>query len=77
MGFESAIIQGKTRDANSPGLPTIANGMDLQASIGVLLPHAIPDLEAMLAGDPAKDLDTDILNEELGRLPDKPDEHLR
>jgi len=52
--------------------------MDMQAFISVIMPHMIRQstLGATLAGEPAKDLDVDELNTELGRLPDKPDENL-
>lgn len=65
------------RDANNPSLPTIANGMDLNAVVGVMMPRTVKMLEAMHAGEPAKELDKDELNAELARLPKKPDEQLR
>lgn len=68
---------GTTRDASSRSLPTIANGMDVSALLGVIMPHAAKTLEAMRAGEPTKELDKDELNAELARLPDKPDENLR
>lgn len=72
---------GTTRDSDSPTLPTIANGMDIQAIVSVIVPHMMPQMSAnfdtMLAGEPLKDLDVDELNAELGRLPDEPDENLR
>ncbi len=68
---------GTTRDANSLPLPTIANGMDVSALAGVMMPHMSKMMEAMQAGDPPKELDKDELNAELARLPDKPDENLR
>jgi hypothetical protein len=68
---------GTTRDTNSPSLPTIANGMDVQAIISATMPHMSKRLEAMLAGEPAKDLDEDAINRALARLPDEPNENLR
>jgi hypothetical protein len=65
------------RDAASPCLPTVANGTDMRAIIGVLMPHVMKNLEAMMAGQPSSELDKDQLNAELARLPDKPDENLR
>lgn len=67
---------GTTRDASS-SLPTIINGLDLQAHGSVLRRQAAKMLEAMIAGEPAKELNKDELNAELARLPDKPDENLR
>lgn len=68
---------GTTRDASSLSLPTIANGMDVSAFVGVVMPQMSKMLEATRAGEPAKELDKDELNAELARLPDKPDENLR
>jgi hypothetical protein len=51
--------------------------MDIQAIVSVMMPHMSTTLGAMLAGEPAKHLDEDELNTELGCLPDKPDENLR
>lgn len=68
---------GTTRDSSSPSLPTIANGMDIEALAGVMLPRITKMFEAIQEGKPAKDLDKDELNVELARLPDKPDENLR
>lgn len=68
---------GTTRDASSPSLPTIANGTDLSALLGVLMPHTSKMFEAMRVGEPTKEMDNDELNVELARLPDKPDENLR
>ncbi len=76
-GGAHQFYTGTTRDTYSRGLPTIANGMDVQAVVSALLPHMNTAFGGMLAGEPAKDLDVDGLNKDLGRLPDKPDENLR
>lgn len=68
---------GTTRDASSPILPTIANGMDVSALCRVLMPHTIKTLDAMRSGEQVKDLDQDELKAEVARLPDQPDEKLR
>ncbi|HEY8031287.1 MAG TPA: hypothetical protein VIF02_02625 [Methylocella sp.] len=68
---------GTTRDASSPSLPTIVNGMDVQAIVNVTTPHWTKMFEAMRAGQPAKEPNKDEINAELARLPDKPDENLR
>ncbi len=65
------------RDANSPSLPAIANGIDINAIVGVMVPRMAKSFEAMRVGDPPKEFDWDELNAELVRLPDKPDEQLR
>ncbi len=74
-GHQSYV--GDTRDGNSPLIPTIATGMDLNAIIGVMMPKVTEMFEAMRAGDSARELDKDEINSELARLSDKPDENLR
>jgi hypothetical protein len=76
-GGGQQFYTGATRDASSSSLPTIANGMDIHALVGVMMPHMTKMFEGMRAGQPAKELDKDELNAELARLPDKPDETLR
>jgi hypothetical protein len=66
-----------TRDASSPSLPNIMNGMDVQALTSIIMPRWTKMFEAVLAGQTAKELNKDEINAELARLPDKPDENLR
>jgi hypothetical protein len=68
---------GLTRDSSSPSLPAIANGMDIHAVAGVLMPHMTKWLEAMPAGQTRRELDVSALNAGLAHLPDGPDEILR
>lgn len=68
---------GVTRDNNTRSLPTIGNGMDIQAIIGILMPSMNEMVEAMKSGKPPKELDKDELNEKLSHLPDEPDENLQ
>ncbi|MBI5060069.1 hypothetical protein HZB60_09865 [candidate division KSB1 bacterium] len=74
-GYQS--YTGAERDAISPSLPTIANGMNVSTLAKVMMPRTMKMFEAMRGGEPAKDLDKDEINAELARLPDKPDETLR
>lgn len=67
---------GTKRDASSSSLPSIANGMDVNAIIGVIMPHVAKMFEAMLEGKPENELDKGELNAELALLPG-PDENLR
>ena len=71
------MYTGTTRDANSAALPTIATGMDVQAIVSAMMPHMSKMHEAMLAGEPAKDLDKDEIIADLARFPHEPDENLR
>ena len=68
---------GQQRDASWLSLPSISNGMDVSAIIGVTMPLWEKLSAAMLAGEPAQEFDKDELNAALSRLPDKPDEDLR
>ena len=68
---------GTARDAISPSLPMIGNGIDLEALFDLLVPRYIKMSEEMRAGQPVKELDNGDLNSQLARLPDKPDENLR
>jgi hypothetical protein len=67
---------GASPDKSSPALPIIAGGMDITALVGVIGPHMFQMLENVQKGLPDT-LDKDALNEELAKLPDKPDEKLR
>jgi len=76
-GGGQQFYTGTTRETSSTALPTIGNGMDISALVGVLMPLMTKRLEAMRAGEPAMELDKDEINAQLARLPDKPDENLR
>jgi hypothetical protein len=66
-----------SRDKNTPSLPTIGNGMDIEAITRILMPPVSKMLVSMLNDGPTENLDEDKLNEDLSRLPDAPDEELR
>jgi hypothetical protein len=68
---------GATRDASSPLLPTIGNGMDIRALMQTMMPRYKKAFEALRLGDPPRELNKDQINADLARLPDKPDEKLR
>lgn len=68
---------GTTKDASSPSLPTIANGMDVCAIANMLMPNIFERSRAILDGQSTKDITLNEINSELARLPDKPDENLR
>ena len=83
IGGADQFYTGATRDPSSPGLPTIANGVDLEALCGVLMPHfmqhSMKQLGAVRASQQpdALELDKDEINAKLAQLPQKPDEDLR
>jgi len=76
-GGAQEFYDGLDRDSESSSIPTIANGMDVSALIGAIMPHVLPQLESTLSGEKAKELDKDEINAELARLPDRPDEKLK
>jgi hypothetical protein len=70
---------GVERDRGSGGIPTIANGMDVQSLVGVVVKQFLTrsadhGLGASLA---TPDLDVAELNRLLAKLPSEPDEKLR
>jgi len=68
---------GTTRDGTSLPLPSIARGMDIHGLVRLLMPQMSEMSEALRIGRPANVFNTDKLNADLARLPDKPDEKLR
>jgi hypothetical protein len=72
---------GTTRDASSPGLPTIGAGMDIEAIANLMMDVMVPQMtkmsEARRVGQPIPDLNYDELKAKLAFVPDKPDENLR
>ena len=77
--FYSGTVRDKEslEDIGSPGIPTIAGGMDVDAIMRATAPGIMKQMrEAMKAGKPMK-LDEQGLNAALARLPTEPDEKLR
>lgn len=68
---------GTVRDASSPNLPNIGNGMDIRAIVDAITPHFMRNVDALRTGQPAAELDKNQVDAELARLPDKPDDTLR
>lgn len=75
-GGAHQFYSGVARDSTSSCLPTISNGMDVQALIEAMWPHMARSLGATINGQSAAGLDQDLINADLARLPDKPDETL-
>ncbi len=76
-GGAHQFYSGTTRDANSPSLPSIVTGMDIQALVNLQMPRFTKMMEAMRAGQPAQEVNSEEINAELARLPYEPDESLR
>jgi len=75
-GGAHRFYSNKTRDANAPSLPTIANGMDLSALIDVMMPYYKKTFETMGRGE-VQGESNDELDAQVARIPDEPDERLR
>jgi hypothetical protein len=65
------------REPDSPGLPHIADGFDMHAITSVMMPHFRTSLSAALEAGHAPDIDMELVNAELAKLPEQPDERLR
>jgi hypothetical protein len=76
-GGAHQFFERGSRTADSGALPTIANGMDVQALIQAIMPHTMAQMKAMRDGTPSAELDVAGLNAELAKLPEHPDEELK
>lgn len=70
------FYDGTLRNSDSAGLPTIGNGMDIQALVQAMMPHMMAQMDALRTAGPASELDVAKLNADLANLPDGPDENL-
>ena len=68
---------GVDRDPDSAAIPTIANGMDVQGIVGVLMKQFQAQVASHGFGPAPIDFDKDEMNRLLAQLPDEPDEKLR
>jgi hypothetical protein len=66
----------REHDGADGQLPTIGNGIDIQALIRAMMPQMMEQMEALRAGK-ATEIDKDKMNAELAKLPDTPDGRLR
>ena len=77
VGGGHQFYTGTDRDASTPTLPIIANGMDVSALMETIMPYMTKRLRAMRTGQSIPELNEDEMNADVARLPDKPDEDLR
>ena len=70
---------GVERDQSSDPIPTIANGMDVQSLVGVLMKQLLSRSadHGLGASLMTSDLDVAEVNRLLAKLPSEPDEKLR
>ena len=77
-GGAHQFYKGSVRSPCSDSLPTIAQGMDVDALVKTMMPHMLPSMDALRRGEPQQqELDREKINEALRRLPVGPDEKLR
>ncbi|MFN7977667.1 MAG: hypothetical protein U0P30_05985 [Vicinamibacterales bacterium] len=57
-------------------LPTIGNGLDVQALVRAMLPHLMAHFESVKGGA-ASQLNAENINADLAKLPERPDEDLQ
>jgi hypothetical protein len=76
-GGGQRFYTGTTRAESSNGFPVIVAGMALNPIMKVMMPHIRKYFAATNAGKRAPELDRDVINAELARLPHKPDENLK
>lgn len=80
---EAMETDHKIEDFALNQVPTIANGMDINALASVTMAHVFPQMiaqmEAHRAGEnvPEMVVDGEAINRDLAKLPDQPDERLR
>lgn len=67
---------GTERESNTPSLPMIGSGMDVQAITGAIMPLMMKQLANLRRGA-TPPVDGSAINEVLSRLPETPDETLR
>lgn len=76
MGGGQQSYSGKVRDASTPPIPLLVDGLDMTALIKTLLPHVLESFEKYHRGEEGN-LDDSYINEQLALLPRVPDEELR
>jgi len=72
------FYNGTLRESSTTMLPTIVNGMELNAIIGAIMPDPSKMLKTMLASEPLSlfQIDAQELNAKLAQLPSGPNEEL-
>jgi hypothetical protein len=77
MGDGQLFYTGTGRDQHMPGIPTIINGNDLMALVGVFTEMVNRQVIGVDFDSIEINLDTDEMNRRLASLPDTPDDKLR
>ena len=71
------LYTGIDRDRDCPAIPAIANGMDVQAIVGVFMNQFQRGIADHGFTPTAWNFDEDVMNRLLAGIPDQPDERLR
>jgi hypothetical protein len=75
-GGAHQFYNGIEREGDSGVLPTLGNGMDIQALIRATMPLMMAQMSSLKEGREAPEMDRDAINAALAKLPDQPDETL-
>ena len=75
-GSAHQFYDGRTRELNSPGIPTIGNGMDVHALTSLMLANMMEQMKGK-SHEQFAEIDFSKIHEGVEKLPDKPDENLR
>jgi hypothetical protein len=76
-GGAHQAYNGTSREGNTPMLPTIVNGMDVNAIVRATLPDNILDAIRSTGSLGCLSMDKDEVNARLAQFPHEPDEKLR
>jgi len=76
-GAAHQFYTGVNRDQDSAPIPTIGNGMDVQAIVGILMQQLQPRMADRGFTSGPFDFETDEVNRLLAGIPSDPDERLR
>lgn len=76
MGGAHQFYEGRTREQDSPGIPTIGNGRDVHALTSLMLANLMEQMHVK-TGEQFAEIDFNTIYKGAEKLPDKPDENLR
>ena len=76
-GGAHQFYNGIVRESDSGMLPTLCNGMDIQALIQATMPLMMSQMSKLREHGAANEIDRDAINAALAKLPDQPDETLK
>lgn len=75
-GGAHQFYSGDAKEPDSAMLPTMANGMDIQALIQATMPFMVTQMDDLRENGAVEQIDSEAINAVLARLPEQPDERL-